>query len=142
VDAHLSGPEGEPSELKLTLVPDHPGLYRASLDVERPGLYRVYTETNGVRTASADFEVVLPSRENSDPAPDPELLARIAQVSGGIACELSDLGPLEARLKGGMERREPISSELDDAWDHWGTLALALLFLCAEWILRKRWELV
>jgi hypothetical protein len=142
VDAHLSGPDGAESELKLTLVPEHPGLYRASLEVQRPGLYRVFTESKGVRTASADFEVVLPSRENSDPAPDPDLMARIAQASGGVACELSDLGPLEERFTGHKERREQISSELDDAWDHWGTLALALFLLCSEWILRKRWELV
>jgi len=142
VDAHLSGPEGAQEELKLTLVPEHPGLYRASLDVQRPGLYRVWTESQGVRTASADFEVVLPSRENSDPAPDPDLMARIAQSSGGAACELSNLAELEARFRGDKEAREPISSELNDAWDHWGTLGLALLLLCSEWILRKRWELV
>jgi len=142
VDAHLSGPEGAESELKLTLVPDHPGLYRASLDVQRPGLYRVSTESKGVRTASADFEVVLPSRENSDPAPDPQMLLRISQASGGGAVELSQLESLEDRFPGNKERRETISSELDDAWDHWGTLALALVILCAEWILRKRWELV
>jgi hypothetical protein len=142
VDAHLTGPEGAEEELKLTLVPEHPGLYRASLDVQRPGLYRVFTETNGVRTASADFEVVLPSRENSDPAPDPELMAHIAQASGGMAVELSRLESLEERFPGHKERREQISSELDDAWDHWGTLALALVLLCSEWILRKRWELV
>jgi len=142
VDAHLAGPEGAQSELKLTLVPEHAGLYRASLDVQRPGLYRVWTEAKGVRTASADFEVVLPSRENSDPAPDPELMARIAEASGGASCELSNLAALEARFKGDKELREWISSELNDAWDHWGTLALALVLLCSEWILRKRWELV
>jgi len=110
--------------------------------VQRPGLYRVSTESKGVRTASADFEVVLPSRENSDPAPDPQMLLRISQASGGGAVELSQLESLEDRFPGNKERRETISSELDDAWDHWGTLALALVILCAEWILRKRWELV
>ena len=142
LDAHLAGPDGGESELKLNLVPEHPGLYRASLDVQRPGLYRVWTESNGVRTASADFEVALPSRENSEPAPDPLLMAEIAGASHGRAIELSNLRELHEVFPGGKERREPISSELDDAWDHWGTLALALLFLCSEWILRKRWELV
>ncbi|MBK7645378.1 MAG: VWA domain-containing protein [Planctomycetes bacterium] len=142
VDAHLSAPDGADSELKLTLVPDHPGLYRASLDVDRPGLYRVWTESKGVRTASADFEVVLPSRENSDPAPDPDLMARLAQASGGGAYELANLARIEERFPGQKERRELLSADLDDAWDHWGTLALALALLCTEWILRKRWELV
>lgn len=142
LDAHLAGPDGPESELKLTLVPEHPGLYRSSFDVQRPGLYRAWTESNGVRTASAEFEVTLPSRENSEPAPDPELLRRMAEASGGQAVELSSLGELARQFRGHEERRETISAELNDAWDHWGTLALALLFLCAEWILRKRWELV
>ena len=52
---------------------------------------------------------------------------------------------LEALLEafpGGEERREPVSTRLDDAWDEWHTLLLALALLSAEWILRKRVELV
>ena len=40
------------------------------------------------------------------------------------------------------DRREPVSSQLEDAWDRWATLVLALLLLGAEWVLRKRAELV
>ena len=43
---------------------------------------------------------------------------------------------------GGEERREPISSRLDDVWDSWATLLFVLAVLSAEWILRKRLELV
>ncbi len=142
VDAHLAGPEGAESELKLTLVPDHPGLYRSSFDVQRPGLYRAWTESSGVRTASTEFEVTLPSRENNEPAPDPELMRRVAEAGHGSAVELADLRELEREFRGGEEHREPISAGMQDAWDHWTTLALALALLCTEWILRKRWELV
>ena len=47
-----------------------------------------------------------------------------------------------SRFQGDKESRDSISSEIKDAWDNWGTLAAALALLCAEWILRKRWELV
>jgi hypothetical protein len=35
-----------------------------------------------------------------------------------------------------------LSADLLDAWDHWWSLALALCLLGAEWILRKRSDLV
>ena len=130
------------TELKLNLIPDRPGLYRASFDVERPGLYSAWLESNGQRSASTEFEVSLPSRENADPSPDPETLRAISSLTNGRATDLAHVGALAVEFPGHEERREPISSELEDAWDNWGTLLLALSLLSLEWILRKRWELV
>ena len=89
-----------------------------------------------------EFNVVLPSRENADPSPDPQALAALSKVTGGRCVDLEGLGGLLEEFPGGEERREPISSQLEDAWDHWGTLLLALALLSAEWILRKRFELI
>jgi hypothetical protein len=49
---------------------------------------------------------------------------------------------LADEFPGDEERREPISSRLEDAWDNWTTLLIALGLLATEWILRKRAELV
>ena len=124
------------------MVPGRAGIYRATLDAERLGAYRVWIENAGARVATADFEVALPSLENQDPSPDPGLMREIAATTGGKAVDLVKLGDLFAQFPGGEERREPISSRLDDVWDRWGTLWIALGLLAAEWILRKRWELV
>ena len=140
--ARLAGPDGATSEVALNLVPGRAGLFRASFDVERPGLYGASIEVDGQRSASTEFEVVLPSRENADPSPDPALLSSVSSLSGGRALELARVADLAAEFPGNEERREPISSELDDAWDNWATLLLALGLLSAEWILRKRWELI
>ncbi|MFN0243457.1 MAG: hypothetical protein ACKVWV_11245 [Planctomycetota bacterium] len=140
--AKLSAPDGTVTEIQLGLVPDRPGLYRASFEVERPGLYNAWIEENGQRLSTADFEVVLPSRENADPSPDPGTLQAVAAMTRGRAVDLARTGELVHEFPGHEERREPISSELEDAWDNWGTLTLALLLLASEWILRKRWELV
>jgi len=140
--ANLTTPEGAVREIRLERVPDRPGLFRASFDVERPGMY-VSTVGGGTEhSASAEFEVAIPSRENADPSPDPETLASIASLSRGRARDLAHVGDLLSEFPGHEERREPISSELDDAWDHWGTLGLALFLLSLEWALRKRWELI
>jgi len=121
-----SEPDGRPVEVKLPAVPGRPGLYRGQLEAERPGLHRVRIESGANRIASAEFEVVLPSLENQDPSPDPVLLREVRALSRGRALDLASLGELWNDFPGGEERREPISSRLDDVWDSWGTLLLAL----------------
>ena len=137
-----AGPDGEPQDLELALAEGRPGIYRGSLLVERPGLYRAWIEVDGIRMSTAEFEVLLPSREFADPSPDPESMRLLAAKTGGKAVTLANLGDLVNELPGGEERREPISSRLEDAWDRWSTLLIALGLLSAEWILRKRAELV
>ncbi|MFT5289611.1 MAG: hypothetical protein ACI82F_001677 [Planctomycetota bacterium] len=137
-----SGPDGRESELQLVRAEDRPGIYRGGFDADRPGLYRAWIEADGKRASSIEFEVRLPSRELTDPSPDPEAMALVAQKTGGLAVSLANLNTLLPGFGGGEERREPISSRLQDAWDHWATLLLALGLLSTEWILRKRAELL
>ena len=87
----------------------------------------------------------LPAGEWSDRRPvrpDPETLAMLSQKTGGLSLTLANLGRLADEFPGGDERREPISSRLEDAWDRWATLLCALGVLSLEWILRKRAELL
>ena len=138
-----SGPDGRETELELALAPDRDGLYRGSLQVGRPGLYHVWmSSADKPRVSATEFEVVLPSRENADPSPDPEALALLSKKTGGRALGLGGVRDLSREFPGDEERREPISSRLEDAWDRLATLLLALGLLSAEWILRKRFELV
>lgn len=141
-ESSWSGPDGRRNELVLSGDPARPGVFRGSLQPDRPGLYRVWIEVDGERVSTAEFEVVLPSLENRDPSPDPGLMREVARLSGGRAVELAALGDLWAEFPGGEERREPISSRLEDVWDRWGTLLAVLAILSVEWVLRKRWELV
>ncbi|MBI1381665.1 MAG: hypothetical protein GC161_11335 [Planctomycetaceae bacterium] len=137
-----SGPDGEERELLLGAAGDRGGVYRGSLEVERPGAWRAWIDRGGERVAVADFEVVLPTRENQDPSPDPLSLSLLARLTGGEHVELWRLPTLSTQLPGGEERREPISSSLEDLWDHWWTLLLLVAVLATEWTLRKRLELV
>ncbi len=141
-----SGPDGVEHELELAREGDRPGVYRGGLELDRPGVYRAWVlgrvAGRSQRVSSTEFEVVLPSRENQDPAPDPEALRALAAKTGGVFLELSRARSLAAQFPGGEERREPISSRLEDAWDGWHTLVLALGLLGLEWILRKRAELL
>lgn len=139
--------DGEASEaLPLAPVPGRPGLFRGSFQAERPGRYRAWIESEGRRATTTEFAVVLPSRETADPRPDADALAALTDLAGGTLRPLHEVDalllPETLAFPGGEERREPISSELEDAWDRFGTLLLALGVLSIEWILRKRYELV
>lgn len=138
----VSGPDGEDATVDLEALEGRPGLYRGSLAFDRPGAYRAWILADGSRVAATEFEVVLPSRENDEPAPDPITLRAISDLSGGLAIDLAALEELKAVLPGGEERRQPTSSRLDDLWDSWPTLLLALLALALEWIGRKRADLL
>jgi hypothetical protein len=141
-EVQLEDPDGRRSTLVLDADPARPGVFRTSQDAGRAGSWRAWIEESGKHLASTQFDVVLPSRENSDPSPDAPNLLALAQRTGGVAVAAGDLGPLLNALPGGQERREPISKELSDAWDRWSTLLAVLALLTLEWILRKRHELI
>jgi len=142
VEARLQDPDGTVKPFTLVRVTDRPGLYRASFDVERPGVYSAWIESESRRVASTEFEVVLPSREIADPTPDPESMTALASLTRGRAVHVARIRDLAQEFPGGEEHREPISAELRDAWDRFGTLFLALAILAVEWVLRKRFEMV
>ena len=141
-EIQLSEPDGTLREISAARLPDREGVYRASFEVGRPGLHQAWIAVGGERIAGTEFEVLLPSRENADPSPDPQGLIALSSIAGGTSVSLADLATLTSEFPGGEERREPISSRLEDAWDNWITLLAILAVLSTEWILRKRFELV
>jgi uncharacterized membrane protein len=141
-EAWLEDPDGTRESIRLDRVEGRDGLYRSSFEVERPGRWHVTLERDGEPPATTEFEVSLPSLETADPSPDPETLIILARLTAGEALHLAELERLLETFPGGEERREPVSTRLEDAWDDWGTLLLALGLLGTEWILRKRVELV
>ncbi len=141
-EAWLQGPDAAPRVLKLGGVEGRAGLFRGTFQAERPGLYRAWIEVDSEQVAATEVEVVLPSRENANPSPDPATLRDVSRLTKGVHLPVTAVAELCAAFPGGEERRQPVSSQLEDAWDHWGTLLAALAILSLEWILRKRYELV
>jgi uncharacterized membrane protein len=137
----LAGPDGARRALELAASPGRPGVFQGSTALDRTGQWQARAERDGKLAASASFEVALPARESADPSPDPEALAALAERTGGRALALGQARQLLAELPGGEELRRPIAARLEDAWDRGWTLALAVLLLGAEWLLRKRQDL-
>ncbi len=141
-EVRLSDPDGNVRELSASLVQGREGVFRASLELGRPGLWRAWIEEGGEEIATTEFEVSLPSRENADPSPDHETMSALASISGGRSVTLDTIDNLLVEFPGNEERREPISSQLEDAWDNWLTLLAVLGLLTTEWVVRKRYQLV
>jgi len=141
-EAWLEDPDGARNRLRMDKVEGREGLYRANFALERPGRWRVVLERDGEPAAFTEFEVALPSLETANPSPDPETMTILADLTSGEAHHLSELEALLETFPGDEERREPVSTRLEDAWDEWHTLLLALALLGCEWVLRKRVELV
>ncbi len=138
----VSGADNKQRSIDLAQSPGRPGVYRGTFTPSSTGSVRLWIENAAERVATAEFAVVLPSLEQAEPAPDRALMAEVALLGSGRAVELARLADLNQEFPAGQERREPIFSRLDDIWDTWYTLLLALLLLSAEWIVRKRLELV
>lgn len=144
--AHLALTQGEESAStsKTTRVlqpaAGRPSVYEARFDSLPPGEYRVQLEVEpAIETAEPIVALLrvgeVRSAELSDVSSNPELLERIANVSGGRLLhpdELDDLPPLLA----GPSRREERQQELP-LWTHWSMLTLFCVLLATEWTIRK-----
>jgi uncharacterized membrane protein len=106
-----------------------------------PGAYRVVAKASADGVALGQAEDALAVRssgpETEDPLPHPEILKRIADVTGGTYSELPrrfpSLNPLpSAVVEVGRQKDRPI-------WDRPWPLLLLCLTLGTEWLLRRRW---
>jgi hypothetical protein len=138
-------PDGHKEETVLDRSPGEAGVYRVSFVAGIPGHYEAYLaegdDREGKRVATADFEIVIPSRELADPVLDRETLEAVAAVSGGRYLPLGKIRDLERRFAGGGELRTPLSTEVRDLWDTAWVLAGVVALLGLEWFIRKRVQL-
>jgi hypothetical protein len=104
-----------------------------------PGAYRVILHNNIGKPAelSQNVQVISASIEKKELSADPELMRKLAEVSGGAGLKAEDI----ARLPGIVRRWEAgrqISHRQQPVWDRWWVLAGLLVLLGAEWWLRRR----
>jgi hypothetical protein len=124
--------------------PRRPGHYRAALDRLPPGDYTVTVSGEGVSgggmTGATSFSVSDVSVELLDPSRDGAFLASIAEETGGAYLEGGGLESIVSRLDLSEQRLQ--RSGVRDVRGNAIVLAGIVLFLGAEWIMRKAWGLV
>jgi hypothetical protein len=104
-----------------------------------PGTYHVTLKNNVGRPAeiSENIEVVSASVEKRELSADPELMRKVAEVSGGAVVNASDVARMPDVVKRWEASRE-LSHRQQTVWDRWWLLAAMLGMLGIEWWLRRR----
>ena len=149
LQAAVIGPEGERSPLE-TAATEQPGEYRAEFTPVVEGSHRLEvraaTGEKPLGSATANFLVALPSEENDDGRPRPELLKAAAERSGGMFTHAASLTDAHwSEFEQLMERAAPsriVARSRVALWNEPLLFSLMVLLLGAEWWLRRTWGLV
>jgi uncharacterized membrane protein len=141
----LTPPDGQATPLDL---PRDGELWRATLPPPgQPGLYKLSiaaTVEGESLTGEYQFQVVRRDREAADVLANGRLLRRIASETGGRFLAVEDFGELLDPL---ADVARPGRRRVHDSRDllaplRWPLVLLAIGLLTAEWVLRKRKNLV
>ena len=129
------GDAGRTSRLTLRQLPGQPGEYTSAIPFNRVGKF-VVTVDNAGNPGIFEYRVTLPpDHELSPGGPDEELIAKLAELSGGAAYREEDL----TRLPGAIEPKSTptVTREETVLWGWW-SFALVLVLLTLEWV-GRRW---
>lgn len=126
--------------LVLTPIEGAPGQYEARFWPATTGFYRVRPAQQLGRDVQVTFQVVPAQIEREGPA-DLSVLGAIAAVPGGLLCSNPEQLTAAARQIESMSVIDTFSSS-HAVWDSWVTVAIILSLLAAEWVLRKRSNLL
>ena len=104
-----------------------------------PGTYRVTLHNNVGKPAelSQNIEVVTASVEKKELSADPDLMRKLAELSGGAVIKAEDVARMPEVVRRWEASRE-ISHRQQPVWDRWWFLAAVVVLLGVEWWFRRR----
>jgi hypothetical protein len=143
VELRGDGVEGVRS---VTPVPlgEEPGTFRVAFGKLPEGRYQIRVagtqETDAATNAA--FDVRSLSEEQLDLKARPDLMARIAQESGGAVLEGASPGEMLAQFTKHREQSRPARVQRLTAWDRWWVLLAVVGLWGSTWLLRRRGGLV
>ncbi|MBI4871923.1 MAG: VWA domain-containing protein [Candidatus Riflebacteria bacterium] len=116
------------------------GGFLASFTPPAEGRYTLTLTLRGGEEVTREFLVDAVLRDFTNPLADPDTLKELAELSGGrfFAEGTGDLGSLRLDPSPKVEERTESLHWVDRPW----ALALGLALLAAEWLLRKKYNLV
>ena len=133
--------------LQLLLQPgSREGEFDVSFPVETPGPYmiRAWSGERGtdakVKTVTQQITVEMPSAEYEKPTLDRGRLQSIAAATGGDVFDLTELDRLASAFRVG--KVEKLQEDRSEIWNAPILFGFILLAITAEWLLRKRYQLV
>ena len=135
----ITPPAGQPIVARTGCDAAVPGRYTVPFVPNAPGEYTVgvkLTQGKETRLEQSQKYLVSPSRQELlEVRPDGEAMRRLARESGGSAAALGDHASLALPAPHPVARTEPVVVAV---WQSPGVLAVLLVALCVEWLMRKR----
>lgn len=128
-------PAGQAHDVPLRPVDEEGMRFQASLSPAAAGVHRVLLEAGAGETHERKFSVYDVDVERLEASAAPEELRVLAEQSGGRLLTSADELPAEL-----LERRAEHwrRREASFIWDRWPILAALLLWIGAEWFVRRR----
>jgi len=148
----ITDESGAPFQTRLDPPRGKAADYTARYKVRRVGRYQVCA-AHTLREGSSDqkllfdekkhFTVDLESLEKVDTTSDLEGMGRLASATGGHAYTHHNMDTLEELAAKIPKKRQRFSLQADeDIWDSPFFLLFFLVLVSAEWVLRRRWNLL
>jgi hypothetical protein len=123
-------------------LPDDPGVFRAAFGALPEGQYEARIRGGSESTLTTAFEVRDPSTEKLDLKARPDLMARIAEESGGASLDAKSIDELPGLIKSHWEKTRPKQVRRVSAWDRWWVFGGILALWTIAWALRRSGGLV
>jgi len=143
IDATITAPGGDPQPLRLRHADGASGRFTAAVRPDRAGLYRIHADARHGTTALGSAEQWMlvggTDREFADPRLNEAVLRRMARTTGGRYGRAADASSIPAWLQSVAPQNA--APERRDLWHEPWALAIVIMLLSAEWILRRTWGL-
>lgn len=144
--AQLADENGRVSSIDLTNVDPQEGLFKGTIHTGLPGNYQVWLEDpaghESGRLSPKSFLVEVPRHEWENPVLSRDTLESLSAATRGSYFGLHEIDAALRSVEG--EVREKLTGEPQRAelWSSFPALLLFLVLLSAEWLLRKRYNLI
>ena len=143
ITVQLEDSEDEPKEVPTDIREEH---YEANYAATEDGVYMVRatatSDGEAIGQKETRFRLTVPDREFNVPHADLKLLRKIADASNGGFYGHEDLGEVLQEILDKKLATEIRREHHDDIWNSYPMLALFLVPLLLEWIIRRRKGLV
>ena len=146
LEVQLADEDGRITPIELANVHPEEGLFEGTIRMSLPGNYQVWLEDPAGRETGRQspksFRVQVPRHEWENPVLARDTLEAIASATKGQYFGLDQLEEALEAVEGDVRERPKGEPTREELWSSYSSLLAFLALLSAEWILRKKYNLI